>query len=252
MKHVLRAFVFLLILTSCALANAGPVRIEAGSDGITGSADAAPLGQVLTVLAEKIGCDIYIDAPLVDVPVFFNIKEKLTPEKTIQRIVRPYSYAMVFDSESTEGEPRILEVWIFRKGEQHSASYLPLQTEDTHSTDASGSSEAKDSRGAAPLGTLTEPGRTIDGKDMVRRDLHVNKSAFGTPVVESRDKRNGPDYRPSAHEMRLAYERYQLAKQREELRMAEMALQQSRTNFERNRQAYLSKRNQELKGQIQK
>jgi hypothetical protein len=50
--------------------------------------------------------------------------------------------------------------------------------------------------------------------------------------------------------MRLAYERYRIAKRREELRVAEMTIRHAQNNSERRRQAYLSKRNQEVKNQI--
>jgi hypothetical protein len=249
MKTVLNVFVCLLILGTFALASASSLKIEANSDWIKGSAEAAPLGQVLERLAEEIGCDIYIDAPLLEAPVSFTIKERLTPEKAIQRIVRPHSYAMVFAPGGKADESRILEVWIFREGEQHNTSYVPLKRDDSPSASSS-SIGPTDSDSVASPNTQTGSSRAVQGKDLVRRDLHVGKSAFGTPVVKGRDSGTGPDYRPSAHQMRLAYERFQLAKHREERRLAEMSIRQAQANAERNRQAYLSKRNEELKNRI--
>jgi hypothetical protein len=251
MKTVLTALVSLMILGTYGLASASSITIEADSDWIKGSANAAALGQVLEQLAERVGCDVYIDTPLLEAPVSFTIKENLTPEKAIQRIVRPHSYAMVFGTEGTGNEPRILEVWVFRKGEQHNASYVPLKRDDSAS-DSSSSPMLTGSDSMTPPDTQTGVSRAVEGKDLVRRDLHVGKSAFGTPVAKGREKRTGPDYRPSAHQMRLAYERYRLAKHREERRLAEMSIRQARANAERDRQVTLAKRNEELKDQILK
>ncbi len=247
MKTVLTALVSLMILGTYSLASASSITIEAASDWIKGSADGAALGQVLEQLAERVGCNVYIDTPLLEAPVSFTIKENLTPEKAIQQIVRPHSYAMVFGTEGTGNEPRILEVWVFRKGEQHNASYVPLKRDDSAS-----SPMRTDSDSMAPPNTQTGVSRAVEGKDLVRRDLHVGKSAFGTPVAKGRDKRAGPDYRPSAQQMRLAYERYRLAKHREERRLAEISIRQARANAERDRQVTLAKRNEELKDQILK
>ncbi|MFQ5904610.1 MAG: hypothetical protein ACE5JO_13075 [Candidatus Binatia bacterium] len=252
MKTIMKAFAFLLILGPYVLASASSTKIEAGSNWIKGSADATPLRQVLEDFAERVGCDVYIDAALVDEPVTFNIEDKVTPGEAIRRIVRPHSYAVVFGGETEQGEPRILEVWIFRQGEQHTASYVPLKTEGADITHAPVSGEEPDTDASTSPDPSTGSGRTIQGKGLIRRGLTVEKSAFGTPVVKARDRGKGPDYRPSAYQMRLAYERYRLAKHREEQRMAEITLQQARANSERNRRAYHSKRNRELKNHILK
>lgn len=251
MKTSLIGFVSVLILGACALASAGSVRIETDSKWITGKAENAPLGQVLEIVAEKIGCDVYIDAPLADVPTSFTIEKKLTPEEAIQRMVRPHSYAMVFGEGGGEREPRILEVWVFRKGQQHSASYLPLKVQATRSQASEGGG-AGDFSSSPSLETPGKASGSIQGSDLVRRDLHVERSAFGTPAVQKKNDKGGPDYRPNPYQMQLAYMKYQWVKHREERRMAEVSLRQARANAQKNREIYLSERNQELKDEIMK
>jgi hypothetical protein len=252
MKMLLKAFTCLVVLGTLALANASSVEIEADANSIKGSADSAPLGQVLGRLAQEIGCDVYIDAPLLEAPVSFTIREKLSPEKAIQRMVRPHSYAMVFGTEDKAAEPRILEVWVFRKGAQHMANYVPLKREQTPAEETPHGASGGDLSDAAPVSTLTAAGRTITGEDLVRRGLYVERSALGTPVVKGRDPGKGPDYRPSPYQLRQAYERFRLAKHRAHQRMAETSIRQARLNTERNRQISHTQRNEELKNQILK
>jgi hypothetical protein len=249
MRSLLSVLGCVIVLAACGLAHSSSVHIESGSNSIKGTATDAPLGQVLERLAETIGCDIFIDAPLVDEPISFTISEKTTPENAIKRMVRPHSYAMVFGNEENEEEPRLLEVWIFRRGEQHSASYVPLRKSEELSEGSQTSANVVEHSEALEDDPSESSGST-SGRNLVRRDLHVEKSPFGTPVVKGRDRRRGPDYRPSPYQMRLAYERYRIAKRREELRMAEMTIRHAQNNSERRRQAYLSKRNQEVKNQI--
>ncbi len=249
MKIIAKALVFFFVLATCAVTIASSVSIEVDSDSITGSADGAPMGQVLKLLNEKIGCDVYIDSALAETPVSFTIEEKLTPEKAIQRIVHPHSYAMVFGTEGRGSQPKIQEIWIFRQGAQHSAHFVPLGKEDPD-FDTSSPVEEDKPRSAASLSALSVPDQRTEGKALVRRDLQVGKSAFGTPVLKGKDKAKGPDYRPSPHQMRLAYLKYQWAKRQEERRIAEVTIRQAQLNAERNRDVYLSKRNQELKNQI--
>ncbi|NIQ37113.1 MAG: hypothetical protein GTN81_00760 [Proteobacteria bacterium] len=249
MKTVVKGLVFLFILGTCAMTIASSLSIEADTDSITGSADGAPMGEVLKILTERMGWEIYVDSELLDTPVSFNIEEKLEPEKAIQRMVNPHSYAMVFDTDGRDGKPRIQKIWIFRQGAQHLAHYIPLITEDPDFVTSPAAGEDR-SRSAAPLSALTAPDQKTEAKGLVRRDLRVERSAFGTPVVRARDGDKGPNYRPSVNEMRLAYERYRLARHREERRMAEIESQEARANYEKARQAYFSSRNQALKNQI--
>lgn len=251
MKFLIRLTLVLFVIAWSAPAFAGQCEIQTGPGWMKGKADAAPLGQVLAQAAEKGGYAIYLDEKLEKIPVTFTIEEKLVPEKAVRRIVHPHSYAVVFSSETEDSASSILEVWVFRKGEQHTARYAVLTPgAETASSGMSRGAGAGTAKGLSEEGHTSGAGRSLKGKDMVRRDLQVTKSPFGTPVMKSGDRSKGPDYRPNAYEMRKSYLRYKQAKLQKERRMTEAAYRHTRQKHEQDKESYRSRRNQELRQSI--
>lgn len=255
-RPVIKLTLALFILACCVPAFAGQSEIDVGPDWIKGKADAAPLGKVLAQVAEKAGYAIYIDEKLQKVPVTFTIKEKITPQRAIRRMVRPHSYAVVFGGEAEDDASNILEVWVFRKGQQLKARYVALKrTTRPSPSDVSGSLGKGDVDAASGAAASSEApgagvGRSIEGKNLLRRDLTVTRSIFGTPVIKSRDRSKGPDYRPNAFEMRQAYKEYQRAKREEERHRARAMHKQAQQRSEQERARARAQRNEELKQKI--
>lgn len=248
MKNILKIFIILLILGLCVPASAGELKIEAGSGWMKGSAEAVPLEQVLSQVAGKTGCDIFIDEKIAAAKASFRIDEKLSLDRAIRRMVRPHSYAVVFGGDEKDGEFAILEVWVFRKGAERTASYVSLKGSDYSTSSSVGAGST--GTGSSSAASASDAGRTIEGKNILRRDLVVTKSPFGTPVIKYRDKSKGPDYRPNAYEMKQAYQRYQQEKREMTKRRSESAARQARRASEQDMERYRAKRNEEIRKQI--
>jgi hypothetical protein len=246
MKRVLQLTLALLIL-SCSLPPAfcGQCEIQTGPGWIKAKADQVPLGKVLSQVAEKEKYNIYIDEQLQQVPVTFSFQENLPPEKAIKRMVRPYSYAMVFGSDTEDKSPNILEVWVFRKGHQLNARYVAVTSGEAGQAVSAGAGSASDSSAG-----LSNSGPSIDGKDLVRRDLYVKENAYGGPVLARRDPKRGPDYRPTSRQMQEARWRYQLDKMRQEKRISDGLLRQARQDLERATSQHRAQRNDEIREYI--
>lgn len=247
MNVLVKLTLALFILTYSTPAFSGQLEIEIGPGWMKGKADGAAMGEVLTKMTHKAGYAIYIDEQLQETPVTFNIQDKLAHEKAIKRIVRPHSYAVVFGGEDKDSISNILEVWIFRKGQQFSASYVDLRTA---STAVSGTASSGTHSASAGSREVSE-GSYVDPKKVVKRELYVKRNAYGGPLFTYRDDpKKGPDYRPNAHEMRQAYQRYQMAKRRAERRRAEALRRNGRQEYEKDRENYRTHRNQAIQQYI--
>ena len=250
MKRILNSFIVFvaLVFCFCVPAGAGQLKIETGPGWMKGNADAVSLEEVLSQVAGKTGCDIFIDEEIADAKTSFRIDENLSLDRAIRRMVRPHSYAVVFGGDEKGSKFAILEVWVFRKGAERTASYVSLRGAD-HSASSSvgaGSTGAGSSSAASASGA----GRTIEGKNILRRDFTVTKSPFGTPVIKYRDKSKSPDYRPNSLEMKQAYQRYQQEKAEAIRRRNQSAARQARRAFEQDMERRRAERNEEIRKQI--
>jgi hypothetical protein len=255
-KFLMKFALICLTLTLCSAALADPYKIEVGPGWIKGHANATPLSKVLGQLAEDTGYTIYLDETLQNTPVTFSIKEDMEPEKAIRRIVQPNSYAVVFGSEADRNGSYILEVKVFSEGRMNTARYMAFQGGNGSISTGSGNGSKKNS-GSQPsalcsLGTTdsgysSDSGRSLQGKNMLRPNLEVTRNPYGGPVIRFRDPRKGPNYRPSAYEMRKSYVQYQQAKQLEQMRKARSLSQQAHMDDEQQKQSYRNQLNGTLK-----
>ncbi|MGD9366983.1 MAG: hypothetical protein PVH87_14895 [Desulfobacteraceae bacterium] len=72
------------------------LNLHVGSNGIKGYAHQVALEDVLEVLADKGGYTFYLDEALINAAITFNIPHAMPAEKAFQRILSPYSYALVY------------------------------------------------------------------------------------------------------------------------------------------------------------
>ena len=255
-KSLMKLALICLTLTLGSAALADPVKIEVGPGWIKGHANAAPLNKVLGQLAEGTGYTIYLDETLQNTPVTFSIKEDMEPEKAIRRIVQPNSYAVVFGSETDRNGSYIQQVKVFNKGQMNTARYMAFQGGNGSVSTGSGNGSKKDpgtqpsalcSLGTTDSGTSSDSGRSLQGKNLLRPNLEVTRNPYGGPVFRFRDPRKGPDYRPSAYEMRKSYVQYQQAKQMEQMQKARSLSRQARMDDEQQKQGYRNQLNSTLK-----
>jgi hypothetical protein len=220
--------------------------IEVYPGGMKGKADGASLGKVLAEVTLKAGYPIFIDEQIQDVPVTFSIQDRLSPEKFIKRIVRPHSYAIVFGSEGEDKLATIHEVWVFRKGQQFSTTYVDLKASVERSGGASPSGPTGPSGAKIP-----GSGPSVDPKKIFKKPLVIKKNPYGGASFGYRDPNKGPDYRMTPYERQEAYFRYQTQKKMYERRMASEMLTRAHKEFKDSRDGYWTRRNQEIRQQIE-
>jgi hypothetical protein len=238
--------VSLIIISTGLTAIAGPYTIEVGQGWIKGEADAAPLGKVLARVAKKTGYEVYLDETLEKVPISFLIKQKLTSEEAIRRMVQPNIYAMVF-GKGTGGEKfKILELRVFNKSNDDNIQYVHLKGGSDRSDDGNGLKSYKAAAGSN--GILSDPGagRSMKGKNLLRKDFTVKKNIFGAPVVQFRDLARGPDYRPNALEMKKAYEKFQRNKKLGKMMASQSMRNQERATSKQQQRRFFQKKQQAL------
>lgn len=247
MKLALKLAVAILTFLYSLPAFSGQFQIQTGPGWIKAKANGVGLGEVFTQVAEKTGYKIYIDEELEKVPATFSFKENLSPEKAIRRMVRPHSYAVVFGSDTKDKAPNILEVWVFRKGHQLTTRYIaltPAPGAQGKSASAGVSSASQGSAGGSGRG------RSIKGKNLIKRELFVKKTAFGTRVLVPRDPSKGPDYRPTADQMRQAYVKFQRDKKRYLKRRSDASFLQSRRDSEQAKNQHRARRNEQIRSRV--
>lgn len=247
--------IILIILGSSLPAISGQCKIEVGHGWIKGKADNFPLGDVLSQVAEKTGYAIYIAENLKKFPVTFHINKKLKPEKAIQRMIHPHSYAFVFSKGVNGNEFNILELQVFNRGMQSNTRYVALHGEtsiiENRLARNKNRNNFKSFSSSTNAGTTAYEGRTIKGKNLLKQDFEVKKNIFGGPVVNFRDSSKGPDYRPNAREMRLAHEQYQRNKKQALIKTFRLSRYQARADHTEQQRQYRQQRFQVLNKNIQ-
>ncbi len=245
------AVMFVLLFSITAPAQ--QIDIETGTDVIKGHADAAPLGKVLTQVAEKAGFTIYLDEKLENTLTTFKIPKNLSPEKAIQHIIHPHSHAIVYGKDKDSQELSILELKVFSKGNKSNATYkrlMPGKKGISAEKAANKSSGAKSaSNTSVSTGNSYEAAKrqTLKRKSMVRQDYYVKKSAFGASMIKARDRSKGPDYNPTMTGLKNSYADYKAAKIQEQQQMARARYIDARSNYDRRKSMHRHRRNQELK-----
>lgn len=94
----LSAFLFILavILFPERPAWGDDLKLCVNASGIKGYAHQAALADVLEVLADEGGYTFYLDEALINAAITLDIPYALPAEKAFERILSPYSYALVY------------------------------------------------------------------------------------------------------------------------------------------------------------
>lgn len=102
-------------------------------NGIRGYAHQAALEDVLEVLADQGGYTFYMDEALINAAITFNIPNAMPPEKALQRILSPYSYALVC-VQIPEHRVKIEQIQVYYEnpddGDAHPPSAKPVEAAD--------------------------------------------------------------------------------------------------------------------------
>ncbi len=210
--HRISALVIMgVILLTGMPARAHDFYLETGSGWIKGYAKQAPLGAILSQLAQRCGYKVYIDEMLAAVPVTFDIPAAFDAERAIRRIVHPFSYALVFSRQPETGDLRIDQVKVFSKSSR-STNYMLLT--------GNGSAPVVTSSHARGYGRTNAPGGKVQaGKaaadQHVKPMVEIKKSSMGFTGYSFGDHRRGPNYNPDISMMAKSYSEYR--KDRESL-----------------------------------
>ena len=90
MKSVSKYFLILAFLICGGPAMGGHFEIETGPGWMNARADGVPLERVLTQVAQKIDCAVYLDEELQNAPVSFVLEEKMVFEKAIRPLASEF------------------------------------------------------------------------------------------------------------------------------------------------------------------
>ena len=223
----------------------GEFNLKSGPDGIEGYAKHATLEEVLDYLAYRNGYVVQIDQDLLDAPTTFSIPIAIPAERAIQRIVHPYSLALVFRRAAGTQRAVISQIKVFNKGSR-SASFAVLSGEGHQAVYASYSRQ-----GAIRYG-IAGRGRVRSGREAFQKHVQppvvLTKSSMGFTGFKIRDTHSGPDYRPTSTAMAQAYtnfraernalnERTQVAK----LNSAKQEIEQKKVHYRSGRTPALQK-----------
>lgn len=200
--HRLSALVIMgVILLTGLPARAHDFNLETGSGWIKGYAKQAPLGAILSQLAQRNGCKVYIDEKLAAVPVTFDIPAAFDAERAIRRIVHPFSYALVFSRLPQTGDLRIDQVKVFSEG-SGSNKYMQLTGDGGAPVVSSSYTRGYDR-------TSAMSSKVLAGKAAVDRHVKpmvkITKSSMGFTGYSFGDHRRGPNYNPDISMMAKSY-----------------------------------------------
>jgi len=251
-KLLFKLFLILMIVVNTPSSWSADLKIEAGPDWIKGRADEVPLGQVLTQVAEKTGYAVHVDEDLMDLPISFDILDKMSSEDALRRMIHPHSYAMVYNKRSDENIFDILEVRVYTKGRQTTARYTSVTPGSTRSTGSSEESSgfhdpAASANGHGPGLAGAPSGPSLDPRSFVSQPTVGKEGAFGQGMTGSGDPAKGPDYRLSPDERHQAYIEFQQDKQAYQRRVAVAQGSQFRTQQSQDQEDYKKQRNLALK-----
>lgn len=233
-------FILLSIFLFASTVKAADFNISVGPDGISGYSNGAKLKDVLAVLSQKTGYQIYLNEKLSDTPTSFYIANRISNEKAIKLIVQPNNHVMVFGLNENKREPDILEVKVYPRSGK-SGSYIPLHNSDVKIASYSSS---KQDISSFTQSESNDSGRVINAEKYKDSMYGVEKSAFGTPVLKKKNGEKGPDYSLRASGMKKAYTKYMLDKKRYEHRVASSQNREGYLAAQRQKQEYMAKRQQ--------
>lgn len=239
----------MLISLSSLPAAAGNVSIEADSHWIKGSAQQAPLGEVLGRLSDATGCEILIDEKLYDTPVTFNMSDPVPSEQAIRRMIHPYSNAMVYEAVPGTDQIRIQQIKVFDQGGPV-ARYVHAVGRGTQGSSPSYARGAGETR----LSTLLSSKGISSGQSAVQKNvrpaLTVERDGLGLPRFNYGGKQHGADFRPTAEKMRKAYAQYKKDRQAYAQRSEQARMISGRQQAMQNLARYRYQRNQAIKNRL--
>lgn len=102
------------------------LNLHVSSSGIKGYAHQVALEDVLEVLADEGGYTFYMDEALINSALTFNIPYAMPAEKAFQRILSPYSYALVY-VQIPEHQVKIKQIQIYYENPGEMDSDLPSE-----------------------------------------------------------------------------------------------------------------------------
>jgi hypothetical protein len=225
----------------------GEFNLESGPNGIKGYAKHASLEEVLNYLACRNGYMIQIDQDLLDAPTTFSIPETIPAERAIQRIIHPYSLALVFTRQAGAQRPVISQIKVFNKGNR-SASFALISGDGPQAVYASYARQGAFRSGMAG-GRQVRSGREAFQKH-VRPPVVITKSAMGFTGFKIRENRSGPDYRPTTRAMAQAYTNYRTERNALNKRTQVAKLNSAKQEIEQTKARYRSGRTPALQETI--
>jgi len=229
-----------------AAAGAAECRIEAGRGWVRGTADQAPLKAVMVELAQRTGCEIYLDSGIAAMPVSFSISRKTGTEKAVRSMIRPHNCAFLYSGHQGKRKARIRKLWVFAEGSTPGPNCLSV---------------IKPPASPAPDIDIAEtppasPGEVPEDIPVpmpdFRPDVYMVKGFMGAPVVHFRHRERGPALWPSPGAMKQGWAR-QTRDREQYARRQETTLSRYHDAVRRRRQHALAARNEAgVSGSIQK
>ncbi len=207
--YLIRRLVLVAAVFAGSTAWAGSMQVT-DRDG-AGRPDPATLGGFLERLSAEGGFEIYLDERLRDRPVDAAVRFEKDPESALRRLASRYSHAFSYAGPS-KAESRIREVWLFTEGDPGGIDFWVYSGKPTGGGNPEGER-------AGPAAALTgDTGRTIKGKDLLKKGIRFTRGPLGTPVLDPRRGHGRPDYRPTVRQMRRAREEADRRQQVERIR----------------------------------
>lgn len=239
------AIFFAVMLIPALPAFSGECEIHINRGRISGSADNAPLGRVMDILAKKTGYAIFMDKRLEFVPVSFSMSEGVDPEPAVKQIIKPNGYAITYMKTAQACEVQAIRIF---KTEPDLAGvdYRKYSYEKPASSAASVTF-------TAPKALSPHKGKStssITRKDLVKERPAIKKDVFGAPKLKAPHQNIGPDYRPPLREMRMAHRRFTAEKKEYREKAGSIRRKQIRRDFEKRKQILRRHRNREIKRMI--
>jgi hypothetical protein len=245
LSSAVRQWLALLLIISAVIlyperpAWGGGFEVSAGSDGISGFAQAAPLGQVLGTLAERAGFTVYIDEKLVKAPVSFTLPAALPAEQAIQRMVHPHSYAVVFTKLPSREKLAVEQVKVYTKGDR-SASFVKMS--DGHTgIPMTGYARGGYVRSDVRLSSGVRSGLSAV-RQQVKAPVRFKENAVGFTGFAFDDIRHGPDYRRDTLAMARDYQAYRQEREAYGLRAKNAQMEAAKQHSQNRQSAHRAQR----------
>ncbi len=236
-------FLLSIILLYPSHSFASGFRLDVGPDGISGYSDNAPLKDILSDLSGKTGYRIYLNDKLSNAKTSFFIANKISHEKAVKLIIQPHSNIMIFGLNDKK-EHYISDIKVYPRSGK-SGKYLPIHN-NTRAASYSGSgSSSYNSNSYNKFSGIAsnDYGRSLPEK-YNNKIYNIEKSAFGTPVTKKKEPLRGPGRSLTGSEMKKAYEKYVLEKERYDHRASSAQSREGYLKAQKEKKEYIARRQQ--------